>query len=159
MLKILAPIACAALLYGCAGQINQAQTQINGVNDALLTDLAKIGNTAVADLQNVENVAKAATPPDTDGYNCAAAAIMVGGQINAVMTAANQPTAGVLTTAEIASLFQPGSAQYNQAKQVLTSGCAAKAQDVLGAAGVLAAGGALGAIAGGQVLPLLAAAP
>lgn len=160
MLKILAPVAGAMLLYGCAsGIISNTQKQINGVTDALITDLGKIAATATADLQTVESVAKAATPPDTDGYNCAAAAIMVGGEIQAVMTAAGTPQAGVLTTAEIASLFQPGSAQYNAAKQTLTSGCAAKATDVLGAAGVLAAGGVVGAIAGGQVLPILAAAP
>jgi hypothetical protein len=152
-------VAVALALGGCSGQIAGAQSQVNKITDALITDLAKIGATAGADLQTAEKVAQAATPPDTDGLNCAAAALTVQGQIAVVLTAANQPAAGALTTAEVASLFQPGSAQYNAAKQVLTSGCAAKAQDVLGAAGVLAAGGALGAIAGGQVLPLLAAAP
>lgn len=143
-----------ALLSGVAA----CSTFDTKVVDPLITDLSKINNTAVADLQNVEAVAKAATPPDTDGLNCAAAAITVSGQINAVLAAANTPNAGVLTTAELASLFQPGSAQYDAAKQTLTSGCAAKAQDVLGAAGVLAAGGVVGAIAAGQVLPTLAAA-
>ena len=158
----LATLVGATLVFalgGCSGQITGAQTQVNKITDALITDLAKIGATAGADLQAAEKVAQAATPPDTDGFNCAAAALTVQGQIAVVLTAANQPAAGALTTAEVASLFQPGSAQYSAAKQVLTSGCAAKAQDVLGAAGVLAAGGALGAIAGGQVLPLLAAAP
>lgn len=155
-------LACAvvALLAGCSQQLSAVQTDINTkIVDPLLTDLAKIGNTVQADLQNVVVVANAATPPDVDGANCATAALTVQGQIAKVLTAANTPAAGVLTTAEVASLFQPGSAQYNQAKQVLTSGCAAKAQDVLGPVGVLAAGGALGAIASGQVLPILAAAP
>lgn len=152
-------IGAVMALGGCGAQIGQVQGQVAGVADKLITDLAKIGNTVGADLQTAQKVALAATPPDTDGANCAAAALTVKGQIAVVLTAANQPAAGALTTAEVASLFQPGSAQYNAAKQALTSGCAAKAQDVLGAAGVLAAGGALGAIASGQVLPLLAAAP
>lgn len=129
------------------------------VIDPIITDLSKINATAQADLVVMENVAKAATPPDTDGYNCAAAAIVVSGQVSAVVAAANVPTAGVVTTAELASLFQPGSAQYNQVEQTLVSGCAAKAQDVLGPAGLLAAGGVAGAIAAGKVLPILAAAP
>lgn len=155
-------LACAvvALLAGCSQQLGQVQTTINQkVIDPLLTDLNKIGNTAADDLKNVQAVAKAATPPDTDGYNCAAAALTVQGQIAAVLTAANTPQAGVLTTAEVASLFQPGSAQYNQAKQVLVSGCAAKAQDVLGPAGLLAAGGVAGALATQNILPLAAAVP
>lgn len=169
MKTVFGAIACVsvvALLGGCAsGIISNTQTQINSVNDALITDLGKIAATATADLQQVEKVASVpnARMPggieDQDGYNCAAAAITVGAQIQAVMAAGAGPGAGIMTTAEIASLFQPGSAQYNQAKQTLTSGCAAKAQDVLGAAGVLAAGGVVGAIATGQVLPILAAAP
>lgn len=153
-------IALGLLLAGCSGQLSQVQTTINTkIVDPLLTDLAKIGNTAGADLTNVIAVANAANPPDTDGANCAKAALQVQNDIAKVLAAANTPQAGVLTTAEIASLFQPGSIQYNTEKQVLTSGCAAKAQDVLGAAGVLAAGGVLGGIATGQVLPVLAAAP
>ena len=129
------------------------------VIDPLLNDLAKINNTAAADLVVAENVAKAATPPDIDGYNCAVAAATVAAQINAVAVAANVPNAGPLATAELASLFQPGSAQYNAANQTLTSGCAAKAQDVLGPTGLIAAGGVAGAIATGKILPILAAAP
>lgn len=149
----------AVVLDGCAQQITGAQSAIQKqIVDPLLTDLSKIGNTTGADLKNVVAVANAATPPDADGANCATAALTVQQQIAKVLTAANTPAAGVLTTAEVASLFQPGSAQYNQARQTLTSGCAAKAQDVLGAAGLLAAGGVLGAISAGQVLPVLAAA-
>ena len=69
-------------------------------------------------------------------------------------------TVGVFTTAEIASLYQPGSAQFNAAQQVLVSGCAAKAQNVLGPAGLLAAGGVIGALATANgILPLAAAVP
>jgi hypothetical protein len=151
--------AAAALLSlaGCANGFLNFNTK---VIDPLITDISKINNTAGGDLVIVENVAKAATPPDTDGYNCAAAAITVNGQIGQVLTAANVTGAGALTTGELASLFQPGSQQYNSVKQTLTSGCAAKAQDVLGAAGVLAAGGVVGALAAtNTILPLAAAAP
>lgn len=128
------------------------------VVDPLITDLSRINNTGIADLEQVEAVAQAATPPDTDGKNCAAAAITVGQEIDQVLTAAQGTNSGPLTLAELASLFQPGSIQYDQANQTLTSGCAAKAQDVLGAAGVLAAGGVVGALAvGNGILPLAAA--
>jgi hypothetical protein len=127
------------------------------VVDPLIVDLAKINATAIADLNGAQAVAMAAN--DTDGFNCAGAAIKVSTQINVVIAAANVTGAGVFTTAELASVFQPGSQQYNAAKQTLTSGCAAKGQDVLGAAGVLAVGGVVGAIASGQLLPALAAVP
>lgn len=130
------------------------------VVDPLITDLSRINATGIADLKTAQLVARAATPPDVDGDNCAGAAVTVGGQINAVLAVAKGPNAGVLTTAELASLFQPGSAQYEAAKQVLVSGCAAKAQDVLGPAGLLAAGGVLGALAtSNAILPLAAAVP
>ena len=156
MRRIILPLSFAAALAGCSNP-----TLINTkIVDPLITDLSKINNTLNADLVGVQKTALAATPPDTDGANCAAAAITVSGQIATVNTAASGTGAGVLTTAELASLFQPGSAQYNAVKQTLTSGCAAKAQDVLGAAGVLAAGGVVGALATtNTILPLAAAAP
>jgi hypothetical protein len=147
--------AIAIALNACSSAVTSVNTQ---VVDPLITTLSKINATAVADLTTAGNVALAATPPDKDGASCIAGTITVAGQINAVLAAAKGANAGVLTTAELASLFQPGSAQYNAAQQVLVSSCAAKAQDVLGAAGVLAAGGVVGALASGQVLPVLAAA-
>lgn len=145
-------VALAASIAGCSSFNTK-------VVDPLITDLSKINNTATADLNQAVAVAQAATPPDTDGANCALAAISVGADVAKVNAAASGAGAGVLTTAELASLFQPGSAQYNAEKQKLTSGCAAKAQDVLGAAGVVAAGGVVGMLAAGQLLPLAAAAP
>jgi len=153
MNSLLAAVCTLSLgLAGCAS--------FNGkVVDPLITDLSKINNTAIGDLQQAEAVAQAASPPDLDGKNCAAATIQVGGQINVVLAAAGKAS-GPLTLAELASLFQPGSAQYNLVQQELTSGCAAKAQDVLGASGLLAAGGVLGALsASSGILPLAAAAP
>lgn len=139
----------------------EACTAVNTrVVDPLITALSRINATGIADLKVAQAVALAATPPDQDGFNCAGAAVTVGGQINAVFAAAKGTGAGVLTTAELASLFQPGSAQFEAAKQVLVSGCAAKAQDVLGPAGLLAAGGVVGALATANgILPLAAAVP
>lgn len=149
-------ILLAALVLASCAAVNTK------VIDPLITDISRINATASADLVTAEAVAQAATPPDTDGYNCSVAAVTASSQINKVLAAAQAggATAGVFTTAELASLFQPGSAQYNAVNQLLVSGCAAKAQDVLGAAGVLAAGGVVGAIAASNViLPLAAAAP
>lgn len=153
--------APALLVLVLAGGVLAGCAAFNAkVVDPLITAISKINNTAIADLQTAEAVAKAATPPDADGFNCANAAILVSGQIQTVLKAAGTTNAGVLTTAELASLFQPGSAQYNAVQQELTTGCAAKAQDVLGAAGVLAAGGVIGALATASgILPLAAATP
>lgn len=133
-------------------------------SNPLIAVLAKINNAGLADLQRVEAVASVPNPnlaggiEDKDGLQCAQAATTVLTQIQAVNAAANGPGAGVLTVAEIASLFQPGSPQAAQAQNTLSAGCVAKANDVLGPAGVIAAGGVVGAIASTQsILPLLAA--
>lgn len=149
------PLLGLVLLAGCATGTNP----VYQITDPLLTVLSRISNTAGADLVTVEAVAKAATPPDTDGFNCAAAAMTVQGEVSSVVTAAHVPTAGAGTVAELASLFQPGSQQYNAAKQTLVSGCAGKAQDVMGPAALLGTG-VIGAMAvGQQLLPLAAALP
>lgn len=159
VLPFILVLAVATALTACSSTSNPVQTVNTKVIDPLITDLSRIGNTSTADLTVAENVANAATPPDKDGFNCAAAAITVQGQINGVMQAAAVPNAGVFTMAELSSLFQPGSAQYNNAKQELITGCAAKAQDVLGPTALLATG-VVGAMAvGNQVLPLAAAVP
>lgn len=144
-------ILCLASLTGCASG------SLQKTSDAVITVISRVNNTAIADLQQAQAVAKAATPVDADGVACSAAAIVVNGQINAVLAAAKGPNTGVFTLAELASLFQPGSAQYNQVKQTLTSGCAAKVQDVLGAAALLQ-GGVIGVLAtSSAILPLAAA--
>lgn len=150
MCKLLFAAAAVLSLAACAA-FNPK------VVDPLLTDLQKINATAAADLNNAEAVAKAATPPDTDGANCAAAMLVVQGQIAQVMAANDLSNAGMLTAAEVASLFQPGSAQYNQAENTVATGCIAKANDVLGAAKVVAAGGVAAVLP--QIIQLAAAAP
>lgn len=142
------------VLAGCASN------PISSAVDPLITALSRISNTAAADLTTMQTVALAATPPDQDGANCAVAALKVQGEVGAVITAAHVPTAGAFTVGELASLFQPNSAQFNQAQNTLASGCIAKANDVMGAAGVIAAGGVSGVLAAtNTVLPLAAAIP
>jgi hypothetical protein len=136
------------------------------VIDPLITELGKISAAGLADLTQLEAVASVpnkALPggiEDADGLACAQAAVVVLTQVQAVNTAASGPGAGALTTAEIASLFQPGSVQYNQATNTLAAGCVAKANDVLGPAGVVAAGGVIGALSiTNGILPIAAVAP
>lgn len=128
-------------------------------SNPLFTTLAKINATATADLLAAQAVAKAATPQDLDGYNCAGAALTVAGQITQVNAAAQTAGAGAITAAEMATLFAPGSAQFNQAQNTLASGCIAKANDVAGPTGVALAGGVVGMLNAGKLLPMLAAAP
>lgn len=153
-MKRLCILALVAIVSACSS--TSTTTKAN----PLITALSRIMNTASADLQNTQNVALAATPPDQDGANCAAAILVVQGQVAKVVTAANVSGSGAFTIAELASLFQPGSAQFSQANNTLAAGCIAKANDVLGPAGVVAAGGVAGALAAANnIIPLGAAVP
>jgi hypothetical protein len=151
-MRKLAFVAAAAFLTP------SACTQFNSqVVDPALKTLAQIGNTASADALQAKAVALAATPPDTDGANCWTAVNTAIGEIAQVNTAAGagSANAGVFTAAEMASLFQPNSAQYNQIVNLIGAGCVAKANDVLGAANVVAGGGVMAILP--KVLPLAAA--
>ena len=138
MRKLLTSAALCGLLTTCAGGLidQQQSTQITAV-------LTQVGNTLTSDLQQQAATALAATPPDLDGARCAgtvptnpadpttgtgalsvAAAIQ---KVNAVN--ANKPI-GALTIAEIATLYQPGSAQFNWAVTTLETACIAKVHDV-----------------------------
>lgn len=148
-------ILVALALSACASANNPVAT------NPLIDVLTKINNAGLADLQRVEAVASVPNInlpggiEDQAGLACAQAATVVLGQIQAVNAAANGPGAGVMTVAEVASLFQPGSPQANQAQDTLATGCIAKANQVMGAAGVIAAGGVIGAIAASPtILPL-----
>lgn len=136
MKRLLASVAVAALtMTGCA--VSQQQSS------QITTVLTQLGNTLTGDLQQQAKTAMAATPPDADGARCAgtlpnpavagdlgtgalsvAAAIQ---RVNAVN--ANQPV-GALTVAEMATLYQPGSAQFNWAVTTLETACIAKVHDV-----------------------------
>lgn len=123
---LLASICAAAFvtsLAGCAGGGAGGQ--------ATIANLTTIANTATADLNTAIAVANAATPPDTDGANCAQAALTVANNIKAVLAATPATaTVGVFTAAEIASLYAPGSAQFNQAVKTIETGCIAKLHDL-----------------------------
>lgn len=162
MKRVLACLAVAAVfaLGACSS------TSTTSIADPLIKVLTKINDAGLSDLKRVEAVASVPNTnlpggiEDKDGLACAQAGVVVLTQIQAVNAAANGPGAGVLTVAEIASLFQPGSPQANQAQNTLAAGCVAKANDVLGAAGVIAAGGVVGAMAvTPQILPLAAGVP
>ena len=135
MRKIVAPLFLAVplLLGGCVGQAVDRITPV----------LTQIANTAIADLQQQKAVALAATPPDTDGAACAGAlpnpavagdlgtgALAVAAAIQRVAAVTTGQQVGVFTTAEIATLYQPGSAQFNWAVKTLETACIAKVHDV-----------------------------
>lgn len=151
-------IPALTILAGCAG--NPAQT------DPLITVLTKVNNAGLSGLQSVINIAQVPNPglpggvEDQDGLTCAQkGGVPVFTQTGAVLAAAGKQP-GPLGYAEMASLILPNTVQYNQAQNTLASACVAKANDVLGAAGVLAAGGVVGAMAvNQQILPLIAAVP
>jgi PBP1b-binding outer membrane lipoprotein LpoB len=122
------PITAALLaLAGCV------QTPASS-GQQTLANLTTIANTAQADLTTAIAVANAATPPDTAGANCAKAAMQVATDIKKVMAATPAgSTVGVFTAAEIASLYAPGSAQFNNEVSVIATGCIAKLNAVMAA--------------------------
>ena len=124
MQKILLVGAILALA-GCA------QT---GKPDQITSVLDQIANTSTADLKTSIAVANAATPPDADGAACAQAVLTVSASMQKVLAASTAAggTIGAFTVAEIASLYQPGSAQYNYAIKTVGTGCLNKAVDVAG---------------------------
>jgi hypothetical protein len=116
-------------LAGCAG------TTPGGTNSTV-TNLTAIANEVQSDLTTAIAVANAATPPDTAGAACAAAMIQVSANIQKVAAVGQ---GGVFTTAEIASLYAPGSAQFNAAVTTIETGCIAKLHSI-NQAGASAAG-------------------
>lgn len=137
MRKQISAFAALALLVltGCA--ISQAQS------DQITKVLTQLGNTLTADLQAQRAVALAATPQDTDGAQCAGTlpdpnvsgdqgtgALAVAAAIQRVAAATAGKAVGSLTVVEIATLYQPGSAQFNWAVKTLETACIAKVHDV-----------------------------
>jgi hypothetical protein len=136
--KLLATASVATLLTGCAGGlVNQQQSA------QITTVLTQVGNTLTTDLQQQAAVALAATPPDVDGARCAGTvptnpadpttgtgALSVAAAIQKVAGVTANQQVGALTVAEIATLYQPGSAQFNWAVTQLETACIAKVHDV-----------------------------
>lgn len=137
MNKLLLSAAIVALVGGCAGGLNKNQsTEITKV-------LTQVGNTLTTDLQQQRAVALAATPVDQHGADCAGTlpdpskpgdlgtgALAVAAAIQRVAAVTDGKAVGALTMAEIGTLYQPGSAQFNWAVTTLESACIAKVHDV-----------------------------
>ena len=133
-----AMIPAQLILTSCAGGlVNQSQSK------EISTVLAQLGNTLTADLQQQAAVAMAATPPDVDGARCAGTlpdptkpgdlgtgALSVAAAIQRVAAVTDGKSVGALTVAEIATLYQPGSAQFNWAVTTIETACIAKVHDV-----------------------------
>ena len=128
-------VSTAALaLVGC-GSFGVSSSQ----SKAISTVLTQLGNTLTSDLQQQAKVAMAATPPDTAGAACAGTlpnpavpndtgtgALAVAAAIQRVAAVTAGTSVGALTVAEIATLYQPGSPQYNWAVTTLETACIAK---------------------------------
>ena len=129
-----AVVACA-FVAACA--LSAAQS------DSITTVLTQLGNTLTADLLQQRAVALAATPPDLDGAACAGTlptnpadattgtgALTVAAAIQNVLAVTAGKSVGALTVAEVATIYQPGSAQFNWAVKTLETACIAKAHDI-----------------------------
>ena len=134
---LLLPFLCLALLSCTGGLITASESA------KITTVLTQVGNTLVSDLQAQSAVALAATPPDVDGAQCAGTlpdptkpgdlgtgALSVAAAIQRVAAVTGGKQVGALTVAEIATLYQPGSAQFNWAVKTLETACIAKIHDV-----------------------------
>ena len=179
MIRKLAVTAVLAIaLSGCSG-LNSTNTGDIGTSsgvgatsvfDPLITVLTRINNGGIDGLTRVIAIASVPNPDlpgsieDAHGLTCAQAGMKVLLQIQALNaagkgTAASGVTSNLAVDAEMASLFKPGSPQFNSARDTLAAGCLAKANDVLGPAAVIAAGGVIGAMTlAPQILPLAAGA-
>ena len=122
-LVVSSALAGLGVLTACA--LSSAQSQ------QTIANLTTILNTAQSDLASTIAVANAMTPPDTDGAQCAQAAQAVNASMQKVMGALPAGSVvGVFTTAEVASAFAPGSAQFNQAVKTIETGRIAKVHDI-----------------------------
>jgi hypothetical protein len=111
----------------------------------IITNLQTIANTSTADLNGVIAVANAATPPAPHLAACATATLTVGAAMQKVLAATPAATAatpgatvGVFTVAAVASLYEPGSAQFTWATETIQTGCIAEYQDVMNAGATIA---------------------
>lgn len=133
--RLLALLTFATLLAACTISTTQSQD--------ITKVLTQLGNTVTSDLLAQRAVALAATPPDLDGAACAGTmpttagdpttgtgALTVAAAIQQVASVTAGKAVGALTIAEIGTLYQPGSAQFNWAVKVLETACIAKVHDV-----------------------------
>ena len=126
-------LALPLCLTACVGGVSQSQSK------AISTVLTQLGNTLTNDLQQQARVAMAATPPDLAGAACAGrlpdpkisgdtgtGALAVAAAIQRVVAVTAGQRVGALTVAEITTLYQPGSPQFNWAVTTLETACIAK---------------------------------
>lgn len=118
---LLAFICIAGLLGGCTA----AQTT------TLTANLTTIANSAQSDFTGVVNVANAATPPAPHVATCAQGGITVNAAMQKVLAATAGQTVGVFTAAAVASLYQPGSAQFQWVVTTLQTACIAEVTDLM----------------------------
>jgi hypothetical protein len=143
MKKFLSKSLIAAIAFGITSCSVVSQSE----STKITTVLTQLGNTLVTDLQQQRAVALAAQPPDVDGAACAGAlpgeavydtssdhlglgALGVAAAIQKVAAVTANKAVGALTAAEVASLYQPGSAQFNWAVKMIETACIAKIHDV-----------------------------
>ena len=131
-----------AVLQGCAGQIaQQIQPVIQQGADALIKDLAALNNTAGPDLAIADAEAKAIVPSTGKSFDqplgqCLDAAIVVKGDLAALIAASNQTGAGVITVAATAEIVQINGPFYTQEQALLQGGCASVALETMKAQGI-----------------------
>jgi hypothetical protein len=127
-LRLRAPwlVGLAAIaLTGCVVGASPASKQ-------MMANLTTVANAGTADLDGVIAVANAATPPAPHLAACATATLQVAAAMKQVLAATpTGSTVGVFTAAAVASLYQPGSAQYNYAVTTIETGCIAEVHDVM----------------------------
>ena len=128
-------IAVACGLSACA--LNQV------ASDQVTTVLTELTNKQILDLQTARSLALAATPPDGDGSQCfgslpdpskpgdtGTGALAVAAALQRLVAAQKGAVVGAISTAEFASIVQPGSEQFNWAVKTLETACIAKVHDV-----------------------------
>ncbi len=138
--SIFALLFITPLLVACGGLGTVVSADKSKQISVVLTQL---GNTLTTDLQQQAAVAMAATPPDVDGARCAGTlpdptkpgdvgtgALGVAAAIQRVAAVTDGKAVGALTLAEIGTLYQPGSAQFNWAVTMIETACIAKIHDV-----------------------------
>ncbi len=106
----------AFLMTGCAASDTKGITNV----------LDRVANTGVTDLEVAQKVALSATPPDQAGADCAGGVIKVAQAMQKIAQATSGQSVGAFTVAEIATLYQPGSPQFEWATTTIESACLAK---------------------------------
>ena len=145
---LLLPLLCL-LLASCGGTNPVANTVVpkaaavaGDVATQVQTDIFAISKTLVPDLQRAMDVANAPVVmadgtkgvADPHGAKCYAGLITVHNNVNSILAASaavktDTSATGVITQAEVVTIFAPGSPAYQDAKDQIMQSCFAKFQD------------------------------